>query len=157
MSQTIGPGCLNGRCRKKLGGRERERRRAQAAETNGCQICPEQALGYPHGEVKSIVDMIQIHILGWHVFFPYAEEALATVVIKSFTNGADAKHLKGFAILWCIWSKKPKESYANTLLCVLFFGIYLFLHLRCILQLLGAEFELKNRKRLSILHEITSK
>lgn len=72
-------------------------------------------------------------------FSPNADEALATVIIKSFTDGAAAKHLKGFAVLQCIWSKKHKGSYANTLLRVLFFGIYLFFHLKHIFQLRGDE------------------
>lgn len=54
-----------------------------------------------------------------------------------------AKHLKGFAVLWCIWSKKHKGSYANMLLCVLFFGVYSLSRLRHILQLRGAEVNLK--------------
>lgn len=72
-------------------------------------------------------------------FSPSADEPLATVIIKSFTDGVAAKYLKGFVVLQCIWSKKHKGSYANTLLCVLFFGIYLFFHLKHILQLRGAE------------------
>lgn len=72
----------------KLYGQGKERRRAQAAETNGCQTWPWHAVGHPHRNVKSIAGMIQIHILVAMPFSPNADEVLATVIIKSFTDGA---------------------------------------------------------------------
>lgn len=73
-------------------------------EGTGCQKkwmsnLPLVALGYPQREVKSIAGMIEIHIPAWRAFFSNADEALATVIIKSFTDAASVKHLKGFAVL----------------------------------------------------------
>lgn len=61
--------------------------------------------------------------------FPLSVDAALTAVmiIKRFTDGAAVKHLKGFAVIQSIWSKKHKGVYANVLLWALFFGIYLFI------------------------------